>query len=139
MGAVAAATEAVKGKDKKSEAVARLLLATALTKKAVQEEDAAVAKKEFKEAADAQRKAAALYKELDLAKEQANALHAVIHSLFMVDENSEAAKVARDVNTFTTGAAKATSLQLLATAHILQFGLDKKYLDGGEEEMLSSA
>merc|ERR1719469_271228 len=46
--AVTAATEAVKVKDKKSEAAARLLLATALTKKAAQEEDPEVAKKGFK-------------------------------------------------------------------------------------------
>merc|ERR1711974_367162 len=64
--AVTAATEATKVKDSKCEASARLLLATALTRKAAQEEEKDVAMKGFKEAAEAQKKAAALYKELDL-------------------------------------------------------------------------
>merc|ERR1712186_193265 len=58
---------------------------------------------------------------------------------FIIDANSEAAQVAKDMMTFTTGAPKAMSLQLLAAAHILQFGIEKKFLDGGEEEMLYSA
>lgn len=131
--AVAAASSAASSKDRKCEAEGLLLVAKARA-----------AKEEMASVVDALQKRMAIYAELGLKKEVAEATEALVLAHLAAGDSENAAADAKRLVELSKAedgekAWGATGHMLVAVGHLQLFGLAQTYLEGGEAEMLSSA
>lgn len=137
-GAVEAAKEATSGKGK-VEACGHALLALALMVKAAELEVPVEAKAAAREAAEAQKKAASLYKALNCAKESGEALKGAIESLLKALEYAEAATTAKELQELGR-AEQSKSIEGSGSEMLARVLLESpSATEGGAEEMVSAA
>mmetsp|Transcript_37449 Transcript_37449/g.94145 ORF Transcript_37449/g.94145 Transcript_37449/m.94145 type:complete len:603 (+) Transcript_37449:81-1889(+) len=136
--AIASAKQAAGVADKASKAKALRLLADAHMAMASQTDAEAAKLDSFDEAAKAQQEARALFKDLGKKKDEADALEAAANILLLKGDATAALGLATELQDFPDGAG-AMGSQLVASAHLSQYGKDRSFLQGGQEAMLTAA
>jgi hypothetical protein len=141
-GAIAAAKEGTTQKGK-VEAFGYAALATAQMAKSAELEAPAEVKDAAKAAAEAASKAAGLFKALSSTKEQGAALKAASEANCIATEFEKALVPATELQSVGSGVEalifKACGLELICSAHLKCNEVNRAYLEGGAEAMVSAA